>query len=74
VLKSSTNGWRDLAVRVRGGGVLPGYLALLPFDGATYAGNPTVPPARPLPIEAAYEVVIEAEARGQQLPESRPGN
>jgi len=67
VLQSRTNGWRDLSVWVRQYGDTPGYQALLPFDGQTYAGNPTVPPARHLPAEASYEVLIEAEARGQPL-------
>jgi len=66
-LQSRTNGWRDLSVRVRGYGDTPGYQALLSFDGQTYAGNPTVPPGRQLPAEAFYEVLIEAEARGQPL-------
>jgi hypothetical protein len=67
VLRSRTSGWRDLSVRVRGDGGSIGHQVLLPFDGRTYALNPTAPPARPLPFGAATEVLIEAEARGQPL-------
>ena len=47
VLESSTNGWRDLAVSVSGGG-RPGGIMRVPFDGAAYASNPTVSPAEPV--------------------------
>ncbi len=47
VLDSATNGWRDIGVRVEGGGIQPGYEAVLPFDGTSYPRNPTVEPARP---------------------------
>lgn len=45
VLPTSSHGWRDLAVFVAGGGILPGYSAKLRFDGHGYPENPTVPPA-----------------------------
>ena len=54
-----TNGWRDLILFVSGGGIQPGYYAVLHFDGKTYPENPTVEPAAPLlePIKAdAYLV------------------
>jgi len=44
VLKTKSHGWHDLAVWVAGGGIQPGYEADLPFDGESYATNPTVPP------------------------------
>lgn len=44
VLDSKTNGWRDLAVTVAGGGLAQSVMRL-PFDGSAYASNPTVPPA-----------------------------
>ncbi|TCM19871.1 hypothetical protein EDF56_103516 [Novosphingobium sp. PhB165] len=44
VLNTKTNGWRDLAVTVAGGGVTEG-IRRLPFDGKTYAENATVAPA-----------------------------
>jgi len=67
VLESRTNGWRDLAVWVAGGGIQPGYQALLPFDGTAYATNPSVAPARPLPAGATGLAVIGEEAQGQPL-------
>ena len=47
VLASKTNGWRDLAVTVSGGGS-PGGIMKVPFDGKAYADNPTVSPAEPV--------------------------
>jgi len=43
-----TNGWKDLIVFVSGGGIHPGYYAVLSFDGKKYPENPTIPPAVPL--------------------------
>src|SRR5579884_1152467 len=48
VSSHSMNGWRDLIVFVSGGGIQPGYYAVLRFDGKTYPDNPTVEPAVPL--------------------------
>ncbi|MBN2970607.1 hypothetical protein JW805_01070 [Roseomonas aeriglobus] len=45
VLNSVSHGWRDLSVRVAGGGIARGYDTRLRFDGRSYPGNPTVPPA-----------------------------
>ena len=46
VLDAKSHGWRDLSVRVQGGGIQPDHEALLQFDGTTYPSNPTTPPAR----------------------------
>jgi hypothetical protein len=43
-----TNGWNDLIVFVSGGGIQPGYYAVLPFDGKKYPDNPTALPAAAL--------------------------
>ena len=67
VLQTRTNGWRDLAVRVRGGGILPGYEALLAFDGMRYPENPSGEPARPAPAGAAGDVAIPSDDAGQLL-------
>lgn len=40
-----TRGWHDLFLWVSGGNPEPGYNAVLPFDGKTYADNPSVEPA-----------------------------
>jgi hypothetical protein len=58
VASTTTQGWRDLVVRVSGGGIIPGYDARLQFDGRTYPANPTVPPAEPLKAPASGEVAI----------------
>lgn len=64
VLNSQSHGWRDLAVRVRGGGIIPGYEAVLPFDGSTYPTNPSVPPSRRLRRAASGSVLIRALEQG----------
>ena len=58
VLQSESNGWRDLTVDFSGGG-MPGGIALLKFDGESYPGNPTVPPADS--AEGHGEIVIAQE-------------
>jgi hypothetical protein len=45
VLDESSSGWRNLGVRVAGGGTIPGYQVVLKFDGKSYPRNPTVSPA-----------------------------
>ena len=46
VLDSETNGWKDLAISVSGGGGPSGMMRLA-FDGESYPSNPTVAPAEP---------------------------
>lgn len=41
VLPSKTKGWHDISVWVQGGGIQPGYAAVLSFNGKKYPGNPT---------------------------------
>ena len=60
VLESSTNGWKDLAVTVAGGGVTQPYEVRLRFDGRRYPGNPSVPPAEPLTEPVAGRTLIPA--------------
>ena len=67
VLETRSNGWRDLGILVRGGGILPGYEALLAFDGRTYPYNPSVPPARPLRPGAPGRVLIPREPQFRPL-------
>lgn len=67
VLDTKTNGWHDLSLWVRGGGIRPGYAARLQFDGSTYPRNPSVPPAIPLSGLANGAVVISASAEGTPL-------
>lgn len=54
---TETNGWRDLAITVRGGGLEEGpNVARLPFDGTRYPLNPTVLPAER--TDEAFEIVL----------------
>jgi hypothetical protein len=46
LLPSMENGHPDIGVIVVGGGILEGYEAVLSFDGTSYPGNPSMPPAR----------------------------
>jgi hypothetical protein len=48
VSRHRTNGWNDLILYVSGGGIQPGYYAVLPFDGKSYPEDPTAKPAKPL--------------------------
>jgi hypothetical protein len=43
VSTSRTNGWRDLIIKVAGGGAVPGKVALK-FDGSKYPLNPSIQP------------------------------
>jgi hypothetical protein len=43
-----SNGWNDLLLFVAGGGIQPGYYAVLPFSGGKYPENPTIAPATAL--------------------------
>jgi len=45
VLRTRNDGWATLSVQVQGGGIKPGYIATLPFQGSVYPANPTVAPA-----------------------------
>ena len=67
ILVTKTNGWHDLGVWVQGGGIQPGYEAKLSFDGKSYPGNPTVPPAQPLSTKAKGKVVVSYSAAGKPL-------
>lgn len=67
VLASRTHGLPDIAVQVAGGGAAP-HEALLPFDGARYASNPTVAPARR--ADGAPGVVVITE--DQESTELKP--
>ena len=64
VLQSTTNGWHVVSVWVQGGGIQPGYTALLPFDGKAYASNPTVPPARHSTGDRGGAILIPQTAEG----------
>ena len=66
MLNSRTNGWRDLAVRVSGGGVRP-HTARVPHGRHTYEPNPSTGASRPLRRPAPGRVLIAAGDRGRRL-------
>lgn len=57
VLSTSSHGWRDLAVRVSGGGVRRPNDVQLRFHGRSYPSNPSVAPQ--LPTQTGGRVVIK---------------
>ncbi|KHK89334.1 hypothetical protein [Novosphingobium malaysiense] len=58
VLDSKSNGWRDLAVTIAGGGVAE-HAVRLQYDGKGYPRNPTVAPAQE--TDSLGTVLIPAE-------------
>ncbi|WP_296166093.1 hypothetical protein [uncultured Brevundimonas sp.] len=67
VLTTSTNGWRDLAVSIGGGGAQAGWVRLT-YDGRTYPTNPTAPPATPLVGQPDVTTLIASEPDARPLP------
>lgn len=63
VFVSTSNGWRDISVRVKGGGVLKGYEAVLCFDGNTYPSNPTIAPAKRARGNAIAHTAIDYKSK-----------
>jgi hypothetical protein len=63
LLRTVSNGWRNIGVWVQGGGIQPGYEAELRFDGKTYPPNPSMPPARPLADKPEGQTLIAPPAR-----------
>ena len=64
VLNSGTHGWRDLAVRVAGGGARP-RMARLRHGELTYESNPSLAPSAP--ISPAGRIVIAEGDEGRPL-------
>lgn len=62
---TKTAGRHDLGVVVGGGGIDPGHLARLRFNGRSYPNNPSVhpsvPPALPLHGEPAGKILLSEE-------------
>jgi hypothetical protein len=67
VLETRSHGWRDIGVWVEGGGIRPGYEAVLQFDGKHYPANPSVAPAKRLDKEVAGTVVVPKNVIGELL-------
>ena len=55
-----SHGWRNLIVFVAGGGILPGYYAVLRFNGTTYPDNPTIKPVKRITGELRGAVLIKS--------------
>jgi hypothetical protein len=71
-----TNGWRNLVVRVAGGG-MPATDVELAFDGRSYPANPTTVPRAAVPDAAALPVLIAEFASfrdGRPLPPAAWGD
>ena len=62
VLHWTSHGWHDLRVIVAGGGIINGYEADLPFNGKSYAYNPTMPPAKRLKGKYGTVLISRADA------------
>ena len=67
VLSTSTHGWRDIAVYVAGGGILPGYEAQLKFNGQSYPSNPSVAPAQAIRKGVQIRVLISPTEKGRPV-------
>lgn len=63
--ETRTKGWRDLYVRVSGGGYVHGHYMLLKFDGRSYPDNPTDEPAEILPGKLKGINLFAGLANGQ---------
>jgi len=67
VLATKSRGWSDIGVQVSGGGIIPGYEAVLRFNGVRYPGNPTVPPAFRAGKGAKGRIVISTDSEQDWL-------
>jgi hypothetical protein len=67
VLRTKSHGHFDLSVIVAGGGIQPGYEAILKFDGVSYPSNPSVAPAEPLTRRVAGRVLVAGNVEGELL-------
>lgn len=68
ILDRRSHGWRDIGVWVQGGGIQPGYEAVLQFDGGTYPSNPSVSPAKRLIGRAKGRLVMSSEDAEHGVP------
>lgn len=67
ILETRSHGWRDIGVWVQGGGIQPGYEAVLQFDGKEYPSNPSVAPAKPDDKQMPGTVVVPKGVVGEPL-------
>lgn len=64
VLTNVSNGWRNIGVRVQGGGIQPGYEVQLRYDGRTYPENPSTSPAQRLTVKTPGDILIPSSQGG----------
>lgn len=67
VLQQTDYGLHAISVRVEGGGIQPGYMAVLPFDGKKYSISPTQSPAFPMKPHTVCDVVLPSTEGASQL-------
>jgi hypothetical protein len=67
ILETRSHGWRDIGVWVQGGGIQPGYEAVLHFDGKEYPSNPSVALAKPADKQMAGTLVVPKGVVGEPL-------
>lgn len=67
ILTTKSNGWFDICVVARINGIEPLYKAMLSFDGKTYPGSPSVPPARKLLKKVPGRVMITDSTEDKPL-------
>jgi hypothetical protein len=67
VLASTSKGWHDISVVARVNAVEPTYEAILSFDGKSYPGNPSIPPARKRVGAAGGKIVVPYASEGTSL-------
>lgn len=67
LLATSSHGYPDLGVQVRGGGLWPGYEARLRYNGKNYPSNPTRVPAEPAKSGADGKILLGETDEGEPL-------
>jgi hypothetical protein len=61
LLPSMHGGHPDIGVSVQGGGIQPGYEAVLSFNGKSYPGNPSMPPAQKAAVVRGKVIIANTE-------------
>jgi hypothetical protein len=61
LLPSTKDGYPDIGVTVQGGGTLTGYEAVLSFNGESYPGNPSLPPAQKVTVVQGKVIIANTE-------------
>ncbi|HTP30597.1 MAG TPA: hypothetical protein VMJ75_00395 [Candidatus Acidoferrales bacterium] len=67
VSEHRSHGWKDLILFVSGGGIQPGYYAVMSFDGKQYPENPTIEPAAPLREKIKGTAYLTGADKGESV-------